>query len=40
MMRNFTIRIVLGSLLIAAAGVKLYGLGVSAMPQIGWFAQP
>jgi hypothetical protein len=36
----FTIRIVLGGLLIATAAAKLYGLGVTAVPQVGWFAQP
>ena len=33
------IRVTLGILLLAAAGLKLYGLGVSAMPAVGWFAQ-
>ncbi len=35
-----SIRVGIGLLLIAAAGLKLYGLGVSAMPSVGWFAQP
>jgi len=34
------IRIGLGLLLIATAGLKLYGIGVSATAQVGWFAQP
>lgn len=34
------IRFGLGLLLIAAAGLKLYGLRVSAMPHLGWFSQP
>lgn len=34
------VRIGLGALLLATAGLKLYGLGVSAVPQVGWFAQP
>ena len=29
----------LGLLLLAAAGLKLYGLSVSTMPQSGWFGQ-
>ena len=36
----FTVRVVLGGLLIATAAAKLNGLGVTAVPQIGWFAQP
>lgn len=34
------IRSALGAVLLAAAGSKLYGLSVSAVPPIGWFAQP
>lgn len=34
------VRSVLGILLLAAAGLKLYGLSVSAVPLVGWFAQP
>ena len=34
------IRSLLGVLLVAAAGLKLAGQGVSAVPQIGWFAMP
>lgn len=30
----------LGCLLLVAAGLKLYGLSVSAVPAVGWFAQP
>ena len=41
MPRRYTIvRIVLGVLLLAAAVLKLYGLSVSAVPRVGWFAQP
>ena len=40
MARTVTIRLILGMLLIAAAGMKLYGLNTSAMPSVGWFAQP
>jgi hypothetical protein len=41
MSRRFTIvRIALGGLLLAAAGLKLYGLSVSAIPRVGWFSQP
>jgi len=41
MSRRFTIaRLVLGGLLLAAASLKLYGLSVSAVPRVGWFAQP
>lgn len=41
MAQRFTVvRIGLGTLLLAAAGLKLYGLSVSAVPQVGWFAQP
>jgi hypothetical protein len=38
--RYAIVRIVLGVLLLAAAGLKLYGLSVSAVPRVGWFAQP
>ena len=34
------VRCVVGVVLLAAAGLKLYGLGVSAVPRVGWFAQP
>lgn len=34
------IRTSLGLLLIVAAGLKFYGSGASAMPGVGWFAQP
>ena len=41
MPRRYTIvRIVLGVLLLAAAGLKLNSLSVSAVPRVGWFAQP
>lgn len=41
MSRRYTcVRIALGSLLLCAAGLKLYGLSVSAVPRVGWFAQP
>ena len=41
MVTRFTaVRLTLGALLLAAAGLKLYGLSVSAVPQVGWFAQP
>ena len=35
-----SVRVGIGLLLIVAAGLKLYGLGVSAMASVGWFAQP
>jgi hypothetical protein len=38
--RFTAVRLTLGVLLLAAAGLKLYGLSVSAVPQVGWFAQP
>jgi hypothetical protein len=39
--RGFTIvRIVLGLLLLTAAGLKLYGMNVTAVPRVGWFATP
>ncbi len=34
------VRIGIALLLIAAAGLKFYGLGISAMPSVGLFAQP
>jgi hypothetical protein len=37
---NALIRVGLGLLLATAAGLKLYGLGVSAVPRVGWFSQP
>jgi hypothetical protein len=41
MSQRFTIvRFLLGSLLLVAAGLKLYGLSVSAIPRVGWFSQP
>ena len=41
-MLRFTaiVRLGIALLLIAAAALKLYGLGISAMPSVGWFAQP
>src|SRR5436190_20938128 len=39
--RGFTVvRMVLGLLLLTAAGLKLYGLNVTALPRVGWFATP
>jgi hypothetical protein len=38
--RSAIVRWALGGLLLATAGLKLYGLGVSAVPRVGWFAQP
>lgn len=38
--RSAIVRVGLGVLLLAAAGLKLYGLSVSAVPRVGWFAQP
>ena len=32
------IRVVLGSLLLAAAALKIYGWNVSAVPLVGWFS--
>jgi hypothetical protein len=41
MVQKFTIvRILLGSVLLVAAGLKIYGLSYSAVPQVGWFSQP
>jgi len=34
------VRIVLGLLLLTAAGLKLYGMNVTAFPRAGWFATP
>jgi len=34
------VRRVLGVLLPVAAGLKLYGLNVTALPRVGWFAGP
>ncbi len=34
------IRIVLGILLLFAAGLKLYGWSVSTVPPLGWFSTP
>jgi hypothetical protein len=34
------VRIVLGVLLLTVAGLKLYGLNVTAIPRAGWFATP
>src|SRR5689334_18371527 len=34
------VRIALGTLMLAAAALKLYGLSVSAIPRVGWFSQP
>jgi hypothetical protein len=38
--RTAIVRVGLGVLLLAAAGLKLYGLGVSSVPRVGWFSQP
>jgi hypothetical protein len=39
--RFFTIvRILLGVVLLVAAGLKLYGLNVTVLPRVGWFATP
>ena len=37
--RSAIVRVGLGALLLAAACLKLYGLGTSAVPSVGWFAQ-
>jgi hypothetical protein len=34
------VRVVLGIALLTAAGLKLYGLDVTAVPRVGWFATP
>ncbi|HEY1378500.1 MAG TPA: DUF1573 domain-containing protein [Gemmataceae bacterium] len=33
-------RVLLGLVLLTAAGLKLYGLNVTALPRVGWFATP
>lgn len=38
--RGAIVRVGLGALLLATAGLKLYGLGVTSVPQVGWFSQP
>jgi hypothetical protein len=38
--RRAIVRIGLGVLLLTTAALKLYGLGVSAVPRVGWFALP
>lgn len=38
--RSAIVRVGLGLLLLATAGLKLYGLGVSSVPRVGWFSQP
>jgi Methylamine utilisation protein MauE len=39
--RWFTVvRVLLGLLLLTAAGLKLYGLNVTALPRLGWFSAP
>ena len=38
--RSLIVRVLLGILLLTAAGLKLYGLSASAVPRVGWFAQP
>jgi hypothetical protein len=39
--RGFTaVRILLGAVLLTAAGLKLHGLNVTAVPRVGWFATP
>ncbi len=40
MTRVIVVRIVVGGLLVAAAGLKLVGLAGSAIPTVGWYAQP
>lgn len=34
------IRVVLGLLLLSAAGLKIYGWSVSTVPSVGWFSTP
>jgi hypothetical protein len=34
------VRVVLGLILLAAAGLKLCGMNVTAVPRVGWFATP
>jgi hypothetical protein len=38
--RGVIVRVGLGLLLLATAGLKLYGLGFSSVPQVGWFSHP
>ena len=38
--RSTIVRVLLGVLLLATAGLKLYGLSASSVPRVGWFAQP
>ncbi len=38
--RSTIVRVGLGVLLLATAGLKLYGLGGSSVPRVGWFSQP
>ena len=38
--RSAIVRVSVGVLLLATAALKLYGLSVSAVPQVGWFSQP
>lgn len=40
MTRVLLVRTVVGGLLVAAAGLKLVGLAGSALPTVGWYAQP
>ncbi len=41
MSRRYTyVRITLGSLLLITSGLKVYGLAISPIPFVGWFAQP
>lgn len=37
---NRIISIVLGLVLVTAAGLKLYGLNVSAVSRVGWLSTP
>jgi hypothetical protein len=34
------IRYLLGSLLVTSAGLKLFGMGVTPLPETGWFSSP
>jgi hypothetical protein len=38
--RFAVVRIVLGLVLLTAAGLKLYGLNVTDLPRMGWFSTP
>jgi hypothetical protein len=38
--RSAIVRVGLGVLLLATAGLKLYGLGFSSVPRVGWFSHP